>query len=171
MVRGQRNEMVKDPGFARSVPLELLDQLISFLRERRFVHLRGHEASWCGYGVWVSAQVLALSLPFAVDLLSERQRPVKRRGVVVYQLRIRHVLTYFIHHAGDLRDIGFFRFDPKEVRAMFQAGYAVEHHAIKPCVLAECVQAVIQSKRFNEVALLVNDDVVFCQLREIVHGR
>ena len=135
--------MVKDPRFARGIPLEMLDQLISLLCERRFVHLRCHEASWCGCGVWVSAQVFACSLPLAVDLLSESQRPVKRRRIVVYQLRIRHVLTYFIHHTGDLRDIGFFRFDPKEVRTMFQASHAVEHHAVKPCVLAECVQAVV----------------------------
>ena len=135
--------MVKDTRFARSISLELLDQLISFLCERRFVHLKGHEPSWRGCRVWVSAQVFACSLPFAVDLLSESQCPVKRRRVVVYQLRIWHVLTYFIYHAGDLRDIGLFRFDPEEVRTMFQASHAVEHHAIKPGVLAECVQAVI----------------------------
>ena len=120
MVSGQRNEMVEDAGFARSIPLELLDQLISFLSERRLVHLRGHEASWRGSGVWVSAQVLAIRLPLAVDLLSERERRVKRRGIVVVQFRIWYVLTHFIHHAGDLRDIGLFRFDPKRSAPCFK---------------------------------------------------
>ena len=94
---------------------------------------------------------------------------LKDGRVVVDQLGVRALLAHRIHHGGDLRNVRLFGFDPEQIRAMLEAGDAVEDDAVEAGVFLERVQAIVQTLRLTDLAALVDGDVAVVQLVQVVH--
>src|SRR5690606_27604753 len=110
-------------------------------------------------GAVVGGHVLASFLPGIEHLLTEGQRPVEGRVVVVNQLGVGDRFADAVNHAGDLANVGLLGFDPQQVGAVLQRSDAVQNHAVFARAGTEAEQTGRQTLRLQQLAVGLHDDV------------
>ena len=141
--------------------MEVLDEGVSGCCELSAIKLSRHQAPWCHRRIWVSRQIFARCLPFAINLLTKRQSPVKRRRVVVDELGVWYVLANFTDHRCDLCDVWLLGFDPEQICTVVEASDAIKNNAIKTGTFTEGVEPVIETNRLYQLAILVDRNIIF----------
>src|SRR5690606_27079810 len=115
-------------------------------------------------GAVVGRTVIALGNHGVEHLLTEVQRTVEGRAVVVHQLGVRDVFTDAVNHGLDLANVRLIGFDPQQVGAVLQAGDAVQYAAVFAGAGTELEQVRRQALGTQQLAAAVDHDVAIAQV-------